>query len=46
MVTIMIVTCLYERIGEERTFELDLIPASLVKREIVRLTCPPKTGVA
>jgi transposase len=27
---------LYERIGEERTFELDLTPARLVKREIVR----------
>jgi len=27
---------LYERIGEERTFELDLIPARFVKREIVR----------
>ena len=27
---------LYERIGEERTFEVDLIPPKLVKREIVR----------
>lgn len=27
---------LYERIGEERTFEIDLLPAKLVKREIVR----------
>jgi transposase len=27
---------LYERIGEERTFEVDLIQARLVKREIVR----------
>ena len=27
---------LYERIGEERTFEIDLAPARLVKREIVR----------
>ena len=27
---------LYERIGEERTFEIDLTPARLVKREIVR----------
>jgi transposase len=27
---------LYERIGEERTFEIDLVPATLVKREIVR----------
>lgn len=27
---------LYERIGEERTFELDVIPPKLVKREIVR----------
>ena len=27
---------LYEKIGEERTFELDLTPARLVKREIVR----------
>jgi transposase len=27
---------LYERIGEERTFEVDLTPARLVKREIVR----------
>jgi transposase len=27
---------LYERIGEERTFEIDLVPAKLVKREIVR----------
>jgi len=26
----------YERIGEERTFEIDLTPARLVKREIVR----------
>jgi transposase len=26
----------YERIGEERTFELDLVPGRLVKREIVR----------
>jgi transposase len=27
---------LYERIGEERTFEIDLVPARLIKREIVR----------
>lgn len=27
---------LYEKIGEERTFEVDLIPPKLVKREIVR----------
>jgi transposase len=27
---------LYERIGEERTFEIDLVPPKLVKREIVR----------
>lgn len=27
---------LYERIGEERTFEIDLVPARLVKREFVR----------
>ncbi len=27
---------LYERIGEERTFEIDLVPARLVKRELVR----------
>lgn len=27
---------LYERIGEERTFELDLIPPKFLKREIVR----------
>ena len=27
---------LYERIGEERTFEVDLLPPRLVKREIVR----------
>jgi transposase len=27
---------LYERIGEERTFELEVIPPKLVKREIVR----------
>ena len=27
---------LYERIGEERTFEVDLIPPQLFKREIVR----------
>ncbi len=27
---------LYERIGEERTFEIDLFPARLVKRELVR----------
>ena len=27
---------LYERIGEERTFEVELIPPRLVKREIVR----------
>ena len=27
---------LYERIGEERTFEIDLMPARLVKRELVR----------
>ena len=27
---------LYERIGEERTFEIDLVPARLVKREWVR----------
>lgn len=27
---------LYEKIGEERTFEVDLTPARLVKREIVR----------
>jgi transposase len=27
---------LYERIGEERTFEVDLVPARLVKREIIR----------
>jgi len=27
---------LYERIGEERTFEVDVIPPKLVKREIVR----------
>lgn len=27
---------LYERIGEERTFEIDLCPARLVKRELVR----------
>lgn len=27
---------LYERIGEERTFELDVIPPKLVKRELVR----------
>lgn len=26
----------YERIGEERTFEVDLLPPKLVKREIVR----------
>lgn len=26
----------YERIGEERTFELDQVPGHLVKREIVR----------
>ncbi|MBI5380836.1 MAG: hypothetical protein HZA31_02935 [Opitutae bacterium] len=25
---------LYERIGEERTFEIDLVPARLVKREL------------
>lgn len=28
---------LYERIGEERTFEIDVRPPALVKREIVRL---------
>jgi transposase len=28
---------LYERIGEERTFEVDVRPPALVKREIVRL---------
>jgi transposase len=27
---------LYERIGEERTFEIDVVPPKLVKREIVR----------
>lgn len=27
---------LYERIGEERTFEVDVVPPRLVKREIVR----------
>lgn len=27
---------LYERIGEERTFEVDVVPPQLVKREIVR----------
>ena len=27
---------LYERIGEERTFEVDVVPPKLVKREIVR----------
>jgi transposase len=27
---------LYEKIGEERTFELDVLPPKLVKREIVR----------
>ena len=27
---------LYERIGEERTFEVDIVPPQLVKREIVR----------
>lgn len=27
---------LYEKIGEERTFEIDVIPPKLVKREIVR----------
>ena len=27
---------LYERIGEERTFEVDIVTAKLVKREIVR----------
>ena len=27
---------LYERMGEERTFEVDLLPARLVKREIIR----------
>ena len=27
---------LYERIGEERTFEIDLVPPQLFKREIVR----------
>ena len=27
---------LYERIGEERTFEIDLVPPRLVKRELVR----------
>ena len=27
---------LYERIGEERTFEVDIIPPRLIKREIVR----------
>lgn len=27
---------LYEQIGEERTFEIDMIPGKLVKREIVR----------
>lgn len=28
---------LFERIGEERTFEVDIVPPRLVKREIVRL---------
>ena len=26
----------YERIGEERTFEVDVVPPKLIKREIVR----------
>ena len=27
---------LYEKIGEERTFEVDIVPPQLVKREIIR----------
>ena len=30
---------LYERIGEERTFEVDVVPPQLFKREIVRPKC-------
>ena len=34
----------HERIGEERTFEVDLVQPKLVKRETVRLEVPPEGG--
>jgi len=35
---------LYEKIGEERTFEVDLVPPQLFKREIVRAEVPALPG--
>jgi len=36
----------YERIGEERTFEVDIVPPQILKREIVRPTYRHKTNRA
>ena len=36
----------YERIGEERTFEVDIVPPQIFKREIVRPTYRHKTNRA